>query len=356
MLKKKSFNPILLPILLGIGVCLALFTLHFLGFFETGFDEERVPAGPPESRTKGFKVTNSRIDGPSDDRVSEGSKRTGTKIKKQPKKPPFPGIRGKAVDSTSGIPLNPFRAWVCRDGDGSLREKTRLDPGKVFRNQFGMVTFNGLEKGQYSILIRCSGYKDLVVPGLRVPQKEEFLDFRLHRGTHICGKVIDDRGNPVRNIMVFITYTPVNPDDPAPRRTSTTTDRSGFFLFGDLPAGTYDIFLDSVKEPIDQRRGLFLASGSSLDINFDIPSYNRMEFRITASTGAPLENATIRLRSEKHRFSAKTDLMGWALLNRVPPGEYVLTISKKYYGTLKEEYTLVGTSGSHVVSKYMEPN
>lgn len=356
MLKKKNFNLLLLPIVVAAGIILAIFAYHLLGLSGSNGGEERLPAAPPAPRENGFPLKNSRIADPAKNRSVEKTARKGGSTGKEKESAPYAGIRGKALDGKTGMPLNPFRAWICRDGEGNLREEARLKPGKVFRNQFGMFSFSGIDAGRYSLMIRCSGYKDLVVPGLIVPQKKEALELSLSRGTHIAGKVIDDRGTPVRNAMVLLRYIPANPDDPPPRRTSITTDRNGFYLFGDLPVGTYDIFLDSLTEPLDQRLGYFLAQDASLNVDFTMPSYNRIEFHITASTGTPLNSASIRLRSEKHRFNTKTNLRGRAMLNRVPPGNYNLIISKRNYRTLKEELSIAGTSGTQMVDRYLDPN
>ncbi len=267
---------------------------------------------------------------------------------------PFPGIRGRVLDGQTGRALEWFTAWVRPIGESDIAEWARDRSGRIFRNTSGILILTGLEDGVYTVLIRSAGYQDLVQSGLTVPQEEDYLDFGLAVGTSLRGRIVDTDDKPVKGMAVVITCTPSNPDDPPPARSTAVTDEKGYYLFGDLPEGTYDIYLRSRKNPVDRALGIYLAGGNSLTRDFIVPSFTRLVFKITTEKGTAINNVVIRLISKNRTFSKKTNHLGEVVIDRVPPGEYDLTIFKRRFNPLSEKVMISSVSGEFVFERVLE--
>lgn len=265
-------------------------------------------------------------------------------------------VRARVLDAHTGHCVTAFRAWISRDSRTLADGGWTSQSGEFVRDRYGMVTFGNLEKGTWTLLVRCPGYKDLLVPDLIVPQDEEILTLRLSRGTHICGTVIDSHGTPVWNARVIVkSLSGDRANEDSDLIFKKTTDKKGFYLVGDLEPGSYDVFLTSSETPTDCRRGLFVAEDSGLTINLTLPVRNRVEFRICSASGEPLKNTSVRLYAEERRFNTTTDADGRAVMERIPDGVYTLSIVKGGFYPLKEEFLLQTFEGIHEVNRKLQP-
>jgi|GEM_PF-3519194 len=271
-------------------------------------------------------------------------------------------IRARVVDTHTGRPIAAFKVWVSKDGGQLADGGWTSRPGEFVRNDFGIVELDNIDAGTWTLLIRCPGYKDLLVPDLAVPQERELLTLSLSRGTHICGTVIDSHGKPVPKARVIVKSlsggrTGFDSDRTGPESGlvyKKMTNSDGFYLVGGLTAGAYDVFLESTDDPSDCRRGLFVAEGGGLTIDLSLPVRNRIEFRIGSAAGGPLKKASVRLYAEGRRFNATTDGEGRAVMERIPPGAYTLSVVKGGFYPLKEEFSLETLEGTHAVNKKLK--
>ncbi len=265
-------------------------------------------------------------------------------------------IRARIVDTHTGQPIAAFKVWVSKDGRKLADGGWTSQPGEFVRNECGILELEGIDKGTWTLFIRCAGYKNLLVADITVPQEQELLTLGLSRGTHICGTVIDSHGKPVQKARVIVQS--LSRDRTSPDSDlifKKTTGRDGFYLVGGLTAGAYDVFLESTENPADCRRGLFVAEDRGLTIDLTLPVRNRIEFQIRSASGAPLKRASVRLYAKDHRFNAATDAEGRAVMERIPDGAYTLSVVKGGFYPLKEEFLLQTFEGTHAVDRKLKP-
>jgi len=258
---------------------------------------------------------------------------------------PSSNLRVRVLDRLDSSPLNLFSANVFTSDEPDLELKARVEPGRLLRDTAGVAIFSDLEPGDYVVVVKAPGYRDLLVPGLSVPREEDLLDLFIDRGTHITGKVVDAEGRPVRQMAIYLKCVPFNSQDHPPARNAIITDREGCFLFGDLVPGEYEILLQSLGDPLDSATGIFLAEGGSFSKTFVIPLFNTLKFEISAFSGIPLNNVRIRLVSETRLFRVRTERDGRAILKRIPPGEYELVLHKPRFLTHREKVKLLSMTG-----------
>ena len=77
-------------------------------------------------------------------------------------------------------------------------------------------------------------------------------------------------------------------------------------------------------------------------------------FKITTEKGTAINNVVIRLISKNRTFSKKTNHLGEVVIDRVPPGEYDLTIFKRRFNPLSEKVMISSVSGEFVFERVLE--
>ncbi len=170
----------------------------------------------------------------------------------------------------------------------------------------------------------------------------------------IRGRVTRD-GQPSSQAMVV--FTPQRGQ--ASTRTQASTDSDGNYEAAGLEDATYDVNV------IDLQRGTpyattYAVHGSGT-FNIDIKSATVRGHVLDESTGRPVEEAAIQLRSTTTTSSFSrllmpvvTDASGAFTLDSVPPGTYSISAEKDGYGTKAVDLT-VGDSASDIEIK-IAPN
>ena len=335
MEKKTGTRLLAILLLFGCGI-VAVTAILLLGPDLREEAAENSPAAYGEGGENATGGVVTEIDGSPPSQENKGAQAKETLTEPGPGN--YQGIRARIMDADTGKPVPLFSAWVLPAGKGDIRKLARGKTARLFHNDAGLFSFTRLDEGRYDLLVKSTGYQDLVVPGLEVPQKRDLLEFSLGRGMTISGRVGDASGQPLRDMLVILKFTPFSPGDPAPSRNTAVTDRDGRFVFGDLVEGEYDILLKSFSAPLDSVTGIYLTRGSSFSKNFVIPLYATLLFHITDRFGHLLPNVHITLRSKEGRsFRAKTGLKGETSIKHVPPGEYELVLFKSLFKLMKEQ-------------------
>ncbi len=195
-------------------------------------------------------------------------------------------VTGRVVAADGGQPLR--RAMVTamptRPPDPPRRgENFQMPRGLSARtDDQGRYTIGQVPAGEYTLTARRAGYVEASfgqvtsrTPGRRIAIADGAsvgpLDFQLHRGGVITGRVVDDGGEPAERVSVrAVMQRRVGGQT---RITGTgqmdqTDDQGHFRIFG-IPPGDYLV----VAEP-GERRGFFMGGGTVQGIDVDtIPTY-----------------------------------------------------------------------------------
>jgi hypothetical protein len=339
-MKKNTRFSLLFFLTIGAGAALTTSVCFFLGLFDEQNSGDIIL--PAETTADGGPAAvEADINGPlASVPVGEGTN-NGTAAA-----PPRGEIRARILDSRSGEPLSFYTAWVFKSGEGDLDKLTRGNTGKLFHTGTGILGFEKLERGSYTLFVRSGGYKDLVVRNIAVPQKKSLLEFTMGMGTHIRGRIEDSNGKPKTKMLVVLLCTPFAPGASPPPRNTTITDSLGRYLFGDLVAGEYEIRLQSFSNPLASAERIFLAEGGALVKDFTVPTFCTLTFQVSDKFSNLLPNVAIRLHSDEgESFRAKTKPGGKVSIEYVPPGTYRLTISKRGFKLHVETVTVFVLTG-----------
>jgi protocatechuate 3,4-dioxygenase beta subunit len=153
-------------------------------------------------------------------------------------------IRGRVIDASTGTPL---RKAVVSISSAELRESRSASTDTE-----GGYEFVDLPAGQFNMTVTKPGYVNLIYgqrapdePGkqLRLGDKQVVakVDYSLPRGAVVTGRVLDEYGEPVPDVMVTALRYQFTTNGPRPLnagRAATTNDIGEFRLFG-LPPGQY---------------------------------------------------------------------------------------------------------------------
>jgi hypothetical protein len=262
----------------------------------------------------------------------------------------YRGIRARVIDDLTGKPITRATIWFCKSSEGPIEENKHPGNSRILRDARGILRIHGLEEGRYSLLAKAQGYVPYQKDNLKVPQEKEYVTFKMSRGTFLEGRVVTQQGAPAPSIQVYIDVELDNPDDSPPARRAAQTDSDGGFLFGDLPAGRYTIYLNSMHQPLAKVTDIFLPRGGNHFQNLVMPALNTVQFEIRDAAGNPIVTAGIKLKEKtgKSMFTAKTDRQGMATCRYVPSGDYELRIYKSTYEYLLEENFKI-LSGSDII-------
>ncbi len=301
-------------------------------------DKAEIPENEPKviNRINGF-MDDDRVQGPETVPIAD----------LEPVSNLYQGVCAKVIDAFTKGPVTSFTLYCCDSSEGRIED---LMPkwAHSFIKRSGEFRLYGLEEGEYSIAIKAQGYPLFVRKGLKVPQKEEMLEFELPRGTFIEGRVLDQYGMPVSGQGVLISVELANPADKQPARRYALSASNGAFLFGGLPPGRYDLFLKSMHNPLAQVRDIYLGQGNYVHRDLVLPDLPTVKFHITDSFNAAIVSASIKLmeKNGKASFSKKTNLYGKAECCFVPPGDYVLRIYRRHYKYfINENFKILPGSG-----------
>jgi Carboxypeptidase regulatory-like domain len=276
-------------------------------------------------------------------------------------------IRGRITSLDSGKPLR--RAQV------SLTAEMSITPRTASTSSDGRYEFRDVAPGRYALRVERSGYLALTYgqrrPGeqgrpLEIADKEvaEKVDFALPRMSVISGRVLDDLGEPIAGVTVWVLQTRYlqGRRQLVPTGVNTRTDIIGRYRLLALTPGDY-VVMGTIREtwPLDsdpkqvfgyaptyfpgtptaaqaQRVKLGVAQETSgIDFSLVAGRTSRVSGTATSASGVPLGGETVTVTQEMGGLTmfmgsavavASTKVAGdgtWTVSN-IPPGEYRLSI------------------------------
>lgn len=153
-------------------------------------------------------------------------------------------IRGRVTDAASGMPVRKAIVTIFAPEMRQARSTTTDAEGRY--------EFSDLPAGNFNVTANKTGYVNVsygqsapneVGRPLRIADKQvvEKIDLSLPRGAVITGRVLDEYGEPVADVMVSALRTQYTVNGPRPMnagRGAATNDIGEFRIFG-LPPGLY---------------------------------------------------------------------------------------------------------------------
>ena len=144
----------------------------------------------------------------------------------------------------------------------------------------------------------------------------------------IYGFVNDENELPLRNVSMSLS-------GPSGYSASTTTDEDGYYIFEELPAGDYTLKAsksgyntETVEISLDEDE-VYEVKTIMLEESVSATIYGY----VLDITGEPIENARLKLKGLKNKYSAKTasDKDGFFEFTGLEAGKYLITVKKKRY-------------------------
>lgn len=283
-------------------------------------------------------------------------------------------VRGYVTDADDGEPLR--RALVSiasREGGQAITSAT---------DEQGRYEFTGLSAGRYRLSASKNGYLGLSYGQRRSYEGGRLFDVRagevvrrdlsLPRGAVVTGRIVDEYGDPVPNVVVFATRDSILTGQKAnaTQRLSDTTDDLGEYRLYGVPPGSYYILAvagpDARSLSDDDNRltypatyypgatkafegrPLSITTGQNLtgiDIALMPTSAARILGTVVNLDGRPMESGIVSAFWTDVPFVHSTDgpigPNGSFALDRLPPGGYFLRIQ----GTTKDGAQQIATRG-----------
>jgi protocatechuate 3,4-dioxygenase beta subunit len=282
-------------------------------------------------------------------------------------------IRGRITSLDTGKPLR--RAQVQLTADGVMPSMVPSTPLTASSSNDGRYEFRDIPPGRYTLRVQRSGYLPLNYgqrrPGeqgrpLEIAEKEvaDKVDFALPRMSVISGRVLDDVGEPIAGITVWVLQTRHSQGRRQLVATGANarTDIMGRYRLLSLPPGDYAV-MGTTREtwPHDsdpkqvfgyaptyfpgtstaaQARRVKLGvaqEASGIDFNLVAGRTSNVRGNATSASGVPLGGETVTVTQEMGGLTmfmgsavavASTKVAGdgtWTVSN-VPPGEYRLSM------------------------------
>jgi hypothetical protein len=282
-------------------------------------------------------------------------------------------VRGRITSLDTGKPLR--RAQVQLTPDGVMPSMMPPTPRTASSSNDGRYEFRDIPPGRYTLRVQRSGYLALNYgqrrPGeqarpLEIAGKDvlEKVDFALPRMSVISGRVLDDLGEPIAGVTVWVLQTRYiqGRRQLVATGANTTTDITGRYRLLSLTPGDY-VVMGTTREtwPHDsdptqvfgyastyfpgtstaaqaQRVKLGVAQqASGIDFSLVAGRTSTVRGTATSASGLPLGGDTVTMMRE---IGGPTMWMGSAVavgstkvagdsswtLSNIPPGEYRLSI------------------------------
>jgi len=222
-------------------------------------------------------------------------------------------LKGQVTDATAGgTPLSGATVTcTCQVGSATT------DSG-------GSYSFTDVAPGTYSLTFAKTGYVTQTITGVKVTAGTTTItNTGLIEDGSIGGNVTDlNSGLPVSGVTVTCATCPT---------TSTTTDPSGNYAFGNVPAGTYSLTFSDTGYVTQTASGTVVNAGATTTVNIVLTDDGGVSGTVTdAQTGLPISGATVTC-STCTTTTATTNGSGQYAFTAVPNGTYSLTFNASGY-------------------------
>ncbi len=205
----------------------------------------------------------------------------------------------------------------------------------------GRFRLRGFSSDLADLGVQATGYPVHVQPNVRVDHADPVL-IALRPGASIDGRVLDNGGNGVAGVPVFLWIEPDYSSSGDPRLwdaadlfPTRVTDQDGRFRFDGLATGTWSAEATKGAEGA-KLDGIQLIPGGEREIELLLRTRDRLIVTVVTEVGEPVADARIRLETPGERFSTgrgRTDGAGRAVID-ITPDTVTVKVS---HATLRDE-------------------
>ncbi|MDX1972212.1 MAG: carboxypeptidase-like regulatory domain-containing protein, partial [Candidatus Sumerlaeia bacterium] len=239
-------------------------------------------------------------------------------------------VLGGLVRSTEGLPLGGATLQLTSEKNAKFTQEVGTLPN-------GRFLFNSIpDSHTFTLGVSLKGY--LPEKLTDIPAGRENLVIELEAGGSISGTVRNFSTQAPESGIAILLIPSVEESEFSERR--TVSDSSGRYEFTELPAGQYDVRVQSEKLTATPHLGVTVASGKRTD-KIDFSVYPGQEIRglvLDEATGERIVAATVSLQSsvgpqflEKGSDEARTDESGQFVFRNLPSGLYTLSATAEGY-------------------------
>ncbi|MDX1971951.1 MAG: carboxypeptidase regulatory-like domain-containing protein, partial [Candidatus Sumerlaeia bacterium] len=239
-------------------------------------------------------------------------------------------VLGGLVRSTEGLPWGGATLQLTSEKNAKFTHEVGTLPN-------GRFLFNS-NPDSHTITLEVSLKVYLPEKLTDIPAGRENLVIELEAGGSISGTVRNFSTQAPESGIAILLIPSVGESEFTERR--TVSDSSGRYEFTELPAGQYDVRVQSEKLTATPHLGVTVASGKRTD-KIDFSVYPGQEIRglvLDEATGERIVAATVSLQSsvgpqflEKGSAEARTDESGQFVFQNLPCGLYTLSATAEGY-------------------------
>jgi len=263
-------------------------------------------------------------------------------------------VWGHVTDAVTKQPIDFFQTFLVPLEAGDVAEVAdRQEYIRIWGNSKGAFTYREVTAGNYGLLVRREGYRDVVFRDLKIPNHRGLIEIELQRGAYIDVSVVDgDDLEGVGGIEVFLR--PVSLEDAKAKLPSVMrreTDDYGKGLFTGLPPGTWRIELGNPQLSGQPEQQVYVGAEVGVPIRFVIQPLNTVTVTVKDDKGETLNGVHVRMWTKEGRgtFRDETDVDGEAILTHVPPATYTVKIWKSGYFRDDREIMITTLNGEFAV-------
>jgi uncharacterized GH25 family protein len=199
--------------------------------------------------------------------------------------------------------------------EGDLPQHTldwQSDRPDGFSTEGGRFLVSGKPPGKYRLTVWIGKQRVHVLP-VELKSGEQKIEIRLPPLPALRGKVVDDEGKPVPQMMVLL----VNPESKESR--VAVSDSNGEFILLLPPAGEADITVMTMADdrPLTQQK-VVVAGDKDEELVLKLPKLPRFTVKLLKVDGKPLSNAPVAVTVLFETIELKTDENGCAAFPPMP--------------------------------------
>jgi uncharacterized GH25 family protein len=205
-----------------------------------------------------------------------------------------------------------YGAFIYLDPpEGDLPQHTldwQSDRPDGFSVEGGRFLITGKPPGKYRLTVWIGKQRVHVLP-VELKSDKQKIEIRLPPLPALKGKVVDDEGKPVPQMMVLL----IKPESKEPRM--SVSDSNGEFVFLLPPVGEANIVVMAMvgNQPLTQQK-VVIAADKSEDLVLKLPKLPRLTVKLLKVDGKPLSNAPVAVTVWFETSELKTDENGCVVL------------------------------------------
>ncbi|MEM7156715.1 MAG: carboxypeptidase regulatory-like domain-containing protein [Myxococcota bacterium] len=192
----------------------------------------------------------------------------------------------------------------------------------------GSILVSGVLPGTYEVTVTCEGYlgeeeyEDIVIADASV----DGLRWSVHEARAIRGRVIDDKGEPVKGARVSANMK-ADENDPRGRRVNAygaRSDGKGNYEIAGLLPGKYEVGAshDDYPRRDDPIEASVEAGVDTSDIEIELPTGGNVEGTVRDQNGAPVAQVNVFLQGPRWGGGVQTNDEGAFVIENAAAGDY----------------------------------